>query len=68
MSIAITTALLQKTATFSLEETLSFLAVTYKNKVIFSTSFGQEDQVITDLIGSNHFPISKIIDEAVESS
>ncbi|MFV8357721.1 phosphoadenosine phosphosulfate reductase family protein, partial [Flavobacterium sp. XS1P32] len=58
MSTAITTALLEKTAAFSLEETLSFLSVTYKDKVIFSTSFGQEDQVITDLIGSNHFPIS----------
>ena len=58
MSITITTALLQKTATFSLEETLSFLAVTYKDKVIFSTSFGQEDQVITDLIATHHLPIS----------
>ncbi len=58
MSIAITTALLQKTATFSLEETLSFLAVAYKDKVIFSTSFGQEDQVLTDLIAADHLPIS----------
>ena len=58
MSIAITTALLQKTATFSLEETLSFLAVAYKDKVILSTSFGQEDQVITDLIATHNLPIS----------
>ena len=58
MSTAITTALLKKTATFSLEETLSFLAVTYKDKVIFSTSFGQEDQVITDIIAVHHLPIS----------
>ena len=58
MSIAITTALLQKTATFSLEETLVFLESEYKNKVVFSTSFGQEDQVITDLIAEYNVPIS----------
>ena len=58
MSTAITKALIEKTASFSLEETLSFLAVAYKDKVIFSTSFGQEDQVIADLIAVHNFPIS----------
>lgn len=42
--------LLEKTVEFSIEETFAFLAKEYKGKVVFSTSFGQEDQVITDLI------------------
>lgn len=50
MSIVIVQSLLEKTKDFSIEETFSFLANEYKNKVVFSTSFGQEDQVITDLI------------------
>ena len=36
---------------------LRFLADSYSGKVIFSTSFGWEDQVITDLIFSNNIPI-----------
>ncbi|MFV8367084.1 phosphoadenylyl-sulfate reductase [Flavobacterium sp. XS1P27] len=58
MSIAITNTLLDKTKDFSIEETLSFLANEYKDKVVFSTSFGQEDQVITALIGQNDLPIT----------
>ncbi|PIF60886.1 phosphoadenylyl-sulfate reductase [Flavobacterium sp. 11] len=58
MSIAITNTLLDKTKDFSLEETLSFLANEFKDKVVFSTSFGQEDQVITALIGQNDLPIT----------
>ncbi|MDI6049865.1 phosphoadenylyl-sulfate reductase [Flavobacterium sp. XS2P24] len=58
MSIAITNTLLEKTKDFSLEETLSFLANEFKDKVVFSTSFGQEDQVITALIGQNDLPIT----------
>jgi phosphoadenosine phosphosulfate reductase len=50
MSTAIVQALLEKTKDFSIEETFAFLATEYKDKVVFSTSFGQEDQVITDLI------------------
>ena len=50
MSIVIVQSLLEKTKDFSIEETFSFLANEYKDKVVFSTSFGQEDQVITDLI------------------
>ncbi|CAH0995230.1 Thioredoxin-dependent 5'-adenylylsulfate reductase [Emticicia aquatica] len=34
----------------SLAESLSFVANKYQPKVVFSTSFGQEDQVITDAI------------------
>ena len=58
MSIAITNTLLEKTANFSIEETLVFLADEFKGKVVFSTSFGQEDQVITALIGKNNLPIT----------
>jgi phosphoadenosine phosphosulfate reductase len=58
MSIAITNTLLDKTKDFSIEETLAFLANEFKGKVVFSTSFGQEDQVITALIGKNNLPIT----------
>jgi phosphoadenosine phosphosulfate reductase len=58
MSIAITNTLLDKTKDFSIEETLAFLANEFKDKVVFSTSFGQEDQVITALIGKNNLPIT----------
>jgi len=37
----------------SLEESLSFIANRYPNKVVFSTSFGQEDQIITHAIFRN---------------
>ncbi|KAB1154342.1 phosphoadenylyl-sulfate reductase [Flavobacterium luteum] len=58
MSTAIVNNLLDKTKNFSIEETLSFLANEYKGKVVFSTSFGQEDQVITALIAKNNLPIT----------
>lgn len=58
MSTAIAKTLIEKTANFSIEETLAFLANEYKDKVVFSTSFGQEDQVITALIAKNNLPIT----------
>ena len=58
MSTAIVQSLLDKTAGFSMEETLLFLANEYSGKVAFSTSFGQEDQVITALIAKNELAIS----------
>ena len=58
MSTAIVNNLLDKTKDFSIEETLTFLANEYKDKVVFSTSFGQEDQVITALIAKNNLPIT----------
>jgi 3'-phosphoadenosine 5'-phosphosulfate sulfotransferase (PAPS reductase)/FAD synthetase len=58
MSTAVVASLLEKTKDFSIEETLSFLANEYPNQVVFSTSFGQEDQVITDFIGQNQLPIT----------
>ena len=58
MSATLTQTLSEKTKGFSIEDTLSFLANEYKDKVVFSTSFGQEDQVITALIAKNDLPIT----------
>ena len=58
MSSTIAQALIEKTINFSIEETLAFLANEYQDKVVFSTSFGQEDQVITALIAKNELPIT----------
>jgi phosphoadenosine phosphosulfate reductase len=58
MSATNITSLLAKTKDLSLEETLTFLANEYKDKVVFSTSFGQEDQVITDFIAKNNIAIT----------
>jgi phosphoadenosine phosphosulfate reductase len=58
MSTSVVAILLEKTKNFSIEETLAFLAKEYPNQVVFSTSFGQEDQVITDFIGQNQLPIT----------
>ena len=40
----------------SLEDSLNYITKKYKN-VVFSTSFGQEDQVITDAIFRNNLNI-----------
>ncbi|MFA9186649.1 phosphoadenylyl-sulfate reductase [Flavobacterium sp. FBOR7N2.3] len=58
MSTAIVQTLLEKTKDFSIEETFAFLANEYKNQVVFSTSFGQEDQVITAIIAKSEAPIT----------
>ena len=58
MSVTTLNTLLEKTANFSIEETLDFLGGEYNGKVVFSTSFGQEDQVITALIATNNLPIT----------
>jgi phosphoadenosine phosphosulfate reductase len=58
MNTAIAQTFSEKTKGFSIEETLSFLANEYQGKVVFSTSFGQEDQVITALIATNDLPIT----------
>jgi len=57
MSATIANTLSEKTKGFSIEETLAFLANEYQGKVVFSTSFGQEDQVITAIITKNDLPI-----------
>lgn len=58
MSTVIVEALLEKTKDFSMEETFAFLASEYKGQVVFSTSFGQEDQVITAIIAKSQAPIT----------
>ena len=58
MSLIIAQALIEKTKNFTIEEALAFLVSEYKNKVVFSTSFGQEDQVITAIIAKNDLPIN----------
>lgn len=47
----------QKLESLSLENALAFLVNEYGEKVVFSTSFGQEDQVITDAIFKNNLAI-----------
>jgi len=58
MTATIINTLLEKRKDFSIEEILSFFADEYKDKVVFSTSFGQEDQVLTALIAKNNLPIT----------
>ncbi len=42
----------------SIDEQLRILAETFKGQIVFSTSFGQEDQVITDFIFKNNIDIN----------
>ena len=58
MSTAIVTTLIEQTKEFTITETFAFLVQEFKDKVVFSTSFGQEDQVITALIAESNLPIS----------
>jgi phosphoadenosine phosphosulfate reductase len=58
MGTSIIQTLIEKTKDFSIDETFIFLGNEYKDKVVFSTSFGQEDQVITALIAYNNAAIN----------
>ena len=40
-----------------IEEALALLVEKFPKKVVFSTSFGMEDQIITDYIFKNNLPI-----------
>jgi len=53
-----TEGLLKETENLSIIDQFRFLAEKFKGKIAFSTSFGQEDQVITDIIFKNNIPIS----------
>lgn len=55
---SIAAALQQKIHGFSVEESIRLLVTTYPQAVTFSTSFSYEDQVITDIIQTNHIPVS----------
>ncbi|GAB4340925.1 MAG: phosphoadenylyl-sulfate reductase [Flammeovirgaceae bacterium] len=55
-------------------ESLAFLAEKFKDKIVFSTSFGLEDQVITHLIYRNQLPIKifsletgRLFEETIET-
>jgi len=50
-------SLTKKIQNLSIKEQLEFLAEEFKGKIAFSTSFGQEDQVLTDIIFKNNLPI-----------
>jgi phosphoadenosine phosphosulfate reductase len=50
--------LLEQANRLSIEETLALLAGIFPGRVVFSTSFGIEDQAITHHILSAHLPIS----------
>jgi phosphoadenosine phosphosulfate reductase len=58
MSVEIVKLLIGELNESSIEESLISLVDKFKGKVCFSTSFGQEDQVITDIIAKNNMPIS----------
>ena len=53
----ITEEIKQQTAGLEPAEALSLLADIFPGKIIFSTSFGWEDQVITHMIFANNLPI-----------
>ena len=44
----------------SVIEKLGYLSEAYKGKIVFTTSFGYEDQVITDYIFANNFSVEVI--------
>lgn len=53
MSVVIAKELIEKTKDWNIETVFSFVAKEYKGQVVFSTSFGQEDQVITAMIANS---------------
>jgi phosphoadenosine phosphosulfate reductase len=58
MSQELTNILIEQTKDWPIEKVFDFLANEYKSQIVFSTSFGQEDQVITDFIAKNEWPIA----------
>lgn len=49
--------ILKHTEKLSISETIDWLTKSYVNKVLFSTSFGKEDQALTHLIFENNLPV-----------
>jgi phosphoadenosine phosphosulfate reductase len=58
MSQELTNILIEQTKDWPIEKVFDFLANEYKSQIVFSTSFGQEDQVITDFIAKSEWPIA----------
>ena len=53
----LTPEIIQKIETISLPEAVSLVADLFPGKVVFSSSLGQEDQVLTDIIFKNDLPV-----------
>jgi phosphoadenosine phosphosulfate reductase len=51
------TKLTDETTGFNILDTLRYLSVRFQGEIAFSTSFGQEDQVITDMIFTADLPV-----------
>ena len=49
--------LIQEIERSSLPEAVSLVADLFPGKVVFSSSLGQEDQVLTDIIFKNNLPV-----------
>jgi phosphoadenosine phosphosulfate reductase len=49
--------MIEKLKDLNLTESLRLICENFKGKIVFSTSFGQEDQVILDAIWKNNLPI-----------
>ena len=59
--IDIAEELKQQTEGLGPVETLAYLADAFQGKIIFSTSFGWEDQVVTHMIFDNNLPIKVLL-------
>lgn len=46
-----------ETSGMGIQETLRYLATRFQGEIVFSTSFGQEDQIITDMIFTANLPV-----------
>ena len=57
MSLNTVKELSQEYARKSVKEVFASLTTKFGGKIVFSTSFGQEDQVITDIIFRNNIPV-----------
>jgi phosphoadenosine phosphosulfate reductase len=53
----LTKEVIQQIEESSIGESISFVASLFPGKVVFSSSLGQEDQVITDVIFKNNIPV-----------
>lgn len=57
MSLITATELSKEFTGKSIKEVLTVVTSRHKGKIVFSTSFGQEDQAITDIIFKNNFAV-----------
>ena len=55
-----TEKLVRETKGMSIKQTLSYLAENHLGRILFSSSFGMEDQIITDIIFTENIPIKVV--------